>query len=90
MVPATEDLAILVEVDEIHQQFLTHAASEAVRVPAFSMTRPRSKNHNVPSVYLTTTLEGRRGRERRGEERRGNNRRRKERKMNEKRGGMER
>ena len=56
VVPPTEDLAILVEVDEIHQQLLTHAADKAMRVPAFPMTRPRSKDHDVPSVYLTTAL----------------------------------
>lgn len=61
MVPATEDLAILVEVDEIHQQLLTHAADKAIRVPAFSVTRPGSKHHDIPSVYLTTTLWERRG-----------------------------
>lgn len=69
MVPAAVDLAILVEVDEIHQQFLTHAADKAIRVPTFCMTRPGSKNDNVPSIYLTTTLQGekeRGGREREG------------------------
>lgn len=76
MVPATVDLAILVEVDEIHQQLLTHAADKAMRVPAFSMSCSCSKDHNVPSVYLTTTLwerigKGREGKGRREEKRKG-------------------
>lgn len=80
MVPATVDLAILVEVDEIHQQLLTHAADKAMRVPAFSMSCSCSKDHNVPSVYLTTTLwerigKGREGKGRREEERKGSKRR---------------
>lgn len=57
MVPATVDFAILVEVDEIYQQLLTGAAHKAVRVPALSMTGPRSENHNVSTVNLATTLE---------------------------------
>lgn len=56
MVPATVDLAILVEVYEVHQYFLACAADKALRVPAFSMTRPWCKNYNVPSIYLTPTL----------------------------------
>lgn len=72
VVPATVDLAILVEVDEIHQQFLAHAADKAMRVPAFSVTRPRSENHDVPTIYLTAALLKRRakgiGNETRGDE----------------------
>lgn len=56
MVPATVDFAILVEVDEIYQQLFTAAADKAVRVPALSVTGPRSENHNVSTVNLTTTL----------------------------------
>lgn len=62
MVPATVVFAILVEVDEIYQQLFTGAADKAVRVPALSMAGPRSENHNVSAVNLTTTLEKRRKR----------------------------
>lgn len=56
MVPATVDLAILVEVYEVHQQLLACAADKAMRVPAFSMACSGSENYDVPSIYLTTTL----------------------------------
>lgn len=42
-----------------------------MRVPAFSVTGPWSKNYNVSTVYLTTTLQARKGKG--GNERRGNN-----------------
>lgn len=41
-----------------------------MRVPAFSVTGPCSKNYNVSSIYLTTTLQARKGKA--GNERRGN------------------
>lgn len=59
VVPSTVELAILVEVDEIHQHVLAHAAHEAIWVPPFSVTRPGGKHHDVASLYLTTALGGR-------------------------------
>ena len=40
MVPAAVDLPFLVEVDEVHQELLTHAAHEAVRVPHQAVACP--------------------------------------------------
>lgn len=57
VVPAAEDLAILVEVDEVHQQFAAGAADEAGRVPAHGVTRPRRKYGDVTAVYLASALE---------------------------------
>lgn len=56
MVSATVDLSVLVEVDEVHQQLITHAAHEAARVPTHAVARPRRKHCNVTSVYLPPTL----------------------------------
>lgn len=60
---AAVKLSILVEIDQIHQQLLTHGADETLGVPVLSMTRSGCKDHNVSPIYLTTTLgEGRGGR----------------------------
>ena len=68
MVPTTVDLPFLVEVDEVHQQLVTHAAHEAARVPTHAVARPRRKHCNVTSVYLPPTLrDGQRQRWWRGE-----------------------
>jgi len=56
MVATTEDLPVLVEVDKIHQQLVTHAAHKALWVPAHPVARTRRKDGNVTSVYLSPTL----------------------------------
>lgn len=38
MVPAAVDLPVLVEVDEVHQELIAHAAHEAGWVPAHAVT----------------------------------------------------
>lgn len=58
VVPAAVDLPILVEVDEVHQQLLAHAADEAGGVPAHAVTRPRGEHRDVAAVYLASALEG--------------------------------
>lgn len=61
VVPPAEDLAVLVEVDEVHQQFAAGAADEAGRVPAHAVTRPRCKHGDVAAVYLAPALENQSG-----------------------------
>lgn len=61
VVPPAEDLAVLVEVDEVHQQFAAGAADEAGRVPAHAVTRPRRKHGDVAAVYLAPALENQNG-----------------------------
>lgn len=56
MVATTEDLPVLVEVDKIHQQLVTHAAHKALWVPAHPVARTWRKDGNVTSVYLSPTL----------------------------------
>lgn len=58
VVPSAVDLPILVEVDEVHQQLLAHAADEAGGVPAHAVTRPRGEHGDVAAVYLASALEG--------------------------------
>lgn len=57
VVPPAEDLPVLVEVDEVHQQFAAGAADEAGRVPAHAVTRPRRKHGDVAAVYLSPALQ---------------------------------
>lgn len=40
VVPATVDLPILVEVDEVHQELVAHAAHEAGWMPTHAVTCP--------------------------------------------------
>ena len=40
VVPATVDLPILVEVNEVHQELVAHAAHKAGRMPAHAMACP--------------------------------------------------
>ena len=56
VVPATEDFSVLVEVDEVHQQFLAHVAHKALGMPALAMAGPGSKHYDFPSVDLATAL----------------------------------
>lgn len=62
VVPAAVDLSILVEVDEVHQELITHAAHEAGRVPAHAVARPGSKHSDVAAIYLPSTLKRKRSR----------------------------
>lgn len=59
MSPAV-DFALVVEVNEVHQELVTRAAHEAPRVPAHAVPRPRRKNGDVASVNLTAALRERR------------------------------
>lgn len=56
VVPAAVDLSILVEVNEVHQELIAHAAHKAGRVPTHTMTRTGCKYSNVTTIYLASTL----------------------------------
>jgi hypothetical protein len=56
MVPAAVDLAVLVKVDQIHQQLIADSAYEAGWVPANAMASPRCKHGDIPTVNLASTL----------------------------------
>jgi len=58
VVPATVDLPVLVEVDEIHQQLAAGGAGEAGRVPARTGTgtRPGHKHRHLSAVDALATL----------------------------------
>lgn len=56
MVPATVNLAVLVEIDQIDKQFIADAADEARRVPANTVPSSRGKDGDVPSIDLPTAL----------------------------------
>lgn len=40
VVPAAVDLAVLVEVDEVHQELVAHTAHKAGRMPTHAVTCP--------------------------------------------------
>lgn len=56
MVSSAEDLAILVEIDQIHQQLLTCGTHKARWVPAGARACSGGKNCHFPSVDASTTL----------------------------------
>lgn len=56
MVPPTVDLAILVEVDEVHKELPAGGAHKTLRVPTGTMPCPAGKNGNVPTTDLLPTL----------------------------------
>lgn len=56
VVSSTEDLAILVEIYQIHQQFLTRGTHEARWVPAGTRPCSGGKNCHLPSVDASATL----------------------------------
>lgn len=56
MMPTTVNLAVLVEVDQIDQQFIADAADEARRVPANTVPGSRGEDGDVPSIDLPTAL----------------------------------
>lgn len=56
MMPTTVNLAVLVEVDQIDQQFIADAADEARRVPANAVPGSRGEDGDVPSIDLPTAL----------------------------------
>lgn len=57
MVPSAEDLPILVEVDQVHQELFAHAADEAGGMPTHAVTCPRCKYCDIAAVYLASALE---------------------------------
>ena len=70
--PSALDLAVVVEVDEVHQQLVARGARETRRVPAGSHTGPGGEHRHLTATDALSTLK--RGRERgiekdRGEER---------------------
>lgn len=56
MVAAAVDLAILVEVDKVHQQLPTGGTLETLWVPAGAMPCPTGKHRNVTTTDLPPTL----------------------------------
>lgn len=56
MVPATVDLPIVVEVDQIHQQLAASGAGKACGVPAHPRARPRGTHRHFSTVDVFTTL----------------------------------
>lgn len=57
VVPATVDLPVLVEIDQINQQLAAGDTLETLRVPAASVTRPAGKHRYVSTADLPATLE---------------------------------
>ncbi len=57
MMPAAEQLLVLVEVDEVDQQLLTHLAREAGRVPQLVGTRPAGRHADVTAVHILAALQ---------------------------------
>lgn len=57
MVPSTVDLSIMVEVDQIHQEFATCGAGKACGVPAQPRACPRSEYCHFSTVDVFTTLQ---------------------------------
>lgn len=56
MVSPAEDLAILVEIDQIHQQLLTRGAHEACWMPAGARPSSGGKDCHLPSIDASATL----------------------------------
>ena len=56
VVSPAEDLAILVEIDQIHQQLLTRGAHEACWVPAGARPSSGGENCHLPSIDASATL----------------------------------
>lgn len=62
MVPPAVDLAVVVEVDEVHQQLPAGGAGEAGRVPAGPGTGPGGGHRHLPSVdHLAALVTSRQG-----------------------------
>lgn len=57
VVPATVNLSILVEVDQIDQQLVAGRALETLRVPAAAVSRPTGKHCHISTADLSATLE---------------------------------
>lgn len=58
VVPAAVDLAVLVEVDQVHQELVADGAYEAGRVPANPVAGARREHGDVPAVNLASALRG--------------------------------
>lgn len=57
VVPATVDLSVLVEVDQIDQQLTAGGTLETLRVPAAALSGPTGKHCYVSTADLSATLE---------------------------------
>ena len=57
MMPAAEQLLVLVEVDEVDQQLLTHLAREAGRVPQLVGARPAGRHADVTAMHIFAALQ---------------------------------
>ena len=56
VVPPAEQFAVLVKVDEIHQELFAYGAGEAARMPAVIGTQARSGHTDISAVYQARTL----------------------------------
>ena len=57
MVPAAEQLLVLVEVDQVDEELLADLAGEAGRVPGPVGTGPAGRHTNVAPVHIFAALE---------------------------------
>ena len=57
MMTATEQLLVLVEVDEVHQQLLADLARETGRVPGFVGARAAGRYADVTSMHIFAALQ---------------------------------
>ncbi len=57
MMPATEQLLVLVEVDEVDQQLLANLAGETGRVPGFVGARAAGRHADVTAVHIFAALQ---------------------------------
>lgn len=58
VVPAAVDLAVLVEVDQVHQELVADGAYEAGGVPANPVAGARREHGDVPAINLASALRG--------------------------------
>lgn len=56
VVPATVDLSVLVEVDQIHQQLTAGGTLETLWVPTAAVPRSTGKHGDVSTADLSATL----------------------------------
>ena len=56
VVPPAEQFAVLVKVDEIHQELFAYGAGKAARMPAAIGTQARSGHTDISAVYQARTL----------------------------------
>ena len=56
MVPPAEQFAVLVKVDEIHQELFAYGAGEAARVPAVIGAQARGGHADISTINRARTL----------------------------------